>query len=158
MPYIVIEDFRQGLDTRKDRAASPPGSLQKLTNGHITRGGEIEKRKAWVAKYALPAGKTFGFAGANGVLYCFGSVAPPGVPAGVTYQRLVHPAASAMTGIADIEFYNGLPFVSATYANGDTLSFYNGTRVTDFDAGSGADVAGQAVWHPTFHPLWEKWR
>ena len=85
MPYIVIEDFRAGLDQRKMPEASPPGTLQTLVNGHITRGGEIEKRRAMVPLYALPPGQTFGFAGANGVLYTFGSDEAPNVPPGVRY-------------------------------------------------------------------------
>ena len=50
MAYIVIEDFRAGLDRRKLPVSSPQGSLQSLENAHITRGGEIEKRLALVAK------------------------------------------------------------------------------------------------------------
>ena len=143
MPYIVIEDFRAGLDTRKLAPASPPGSLQKLTNGHVTRGGEIEKRKAWIPKYALPAGQTFGLAGADGQLYVFGSVAGPAVPSPVVYQRLQHPSGFAMTGMTDTEFFDGKVFAAPTYSNGSGLCFYNGTRVTDWDAGSGQTVAGR---------------
>lgn len=143
MPYVVIEDFRAGLDRRKNAAASPQGSLQNLENGHITRGGEIEKRLAWVARYALPAGKTFGLDGANGALYTFGSDVSPAVPPGVTYQRLPHPSSIAMNGLISSEFYDGKIWAVASYANGDVLHFYNGTQVTDWTAGSGATVAGQ---------------
>lgn len=145
MAYIIIEDFRAGLDRRKLAVASPQGSLQTCENAHITRGGEIEKRLAMVAKYSLSPGQTFGFAGANGVLYTFGSVASPAVPSGVTYQQLVHPSSHAMDGIVFAEFYDGKVFVAAHYTNGDTLHFYDGTRITDWDGGSGATVAGQAA-------------
>lgn len=138
MSYVIIEDFRAGLDRRKDAAASPPGSLQELSNAHITRGGEIEKRLAWVRKHVLPAGQTFGFAGANGIRYVFGSVAAPAVPAGVTYQQLTAPGAPAMTGIVCVEFFDGKPWVIADYADDTRHCFYNGVRITDFDAGSGA--------------------
>lgn len=143
MPYIVIEDFRAGLDTRKLAPASPAGSLQKLSNAHITRGGEIEKRKAWVPKYALPAGQTFGLAGADGKLYVFGSAAGLSIPSPVNYQRLEHPSGHAMTAVTDTEFFDGKVFAAALYGNGDGLSFYNGVRVTDWDAGSGQTVAGR---------------
>ena len=144
MPYIVVEDFRAGLDTRKLAAASPIGSLQKLSNGHITRGGEIEKRKAWVPTYNLTAGLTFGFAGADGVLYVFGSSATPiGLTPGVTYQQLSHPTGQAMTGINAVEFFDGQTYVSAAYADGSNLCFYGGVRVTDWDAGGSAPEAGQ---------------
>ena len=42
MPYILVEDFRNGLDTRRMNVTATPGSLVTLTNAHITRGGEIE--------------------------------------------------------------------------------------------------------------------
>lgn len=143
MTYVVIEDFRAGLDTRKMAESAPQGSLQQLINAHITRGGEIEKRKAWVPKYALPGGQTFGFAGANGTLYTFGSVAAPSVPAGVTYQRLQHSdGATAMEAVNDVEFFDGKTFVSATYQDATSFCFYDATRVTDWDTGSGATVAG----------------
>ena len=144
MPYIVVEDFRAGLDTRKLAAASAVGTLQKLSNGHITRGGEIEKRKAWVQQYALPAGLTHGFAGANGNLYTFGSAdAAAAEPPGVIYQRLVNPAGAVMTAVTATEFFDGKVFVSAAYDNGSNLCFYDGARVTDWDVGSAAPVAGQ---------------
>lgn len=143
MPYIIIEDFRAGLDRRKLPVSSPQGSLQTLSNAHITRGGEIEKRLALVATYALPPGLTFGFAGAGSTLYTFGSAASPAVPAGVTYQQLVHPTALNMTGVVSVEFFDGKPFVTATYSNGDELKFYNGARVTDWDVASGSTVAGR---------------
>ena len=143
MPYIIIEDFRAGLDRRKLPVSSPQGSLQTLSNAHITRGGEIEKRLAMVAKYSLPPAQTFGLAGANGVLYTFGSDAAPAVPVGITYQRLEHPSGFAMTGLVSAEFFDGKVFAAAAYANGDVLQFYDGARVTDWDAGSGATVAGQ---------------
>lgn len=144
MAYIVIEDFRAGLDRRKMPEASPPGTLQELVNGHITRGGEIEKRRAMVPLYALPPGQTFGFAAANGVLYTFGSDDSPNVPPGVTYQRLEHPDEHAMDAIVRTEFYDGKIWAVAHYTNGDTLCFYDGAIVTNWDAASGLIVAGKA--------------
>ena len=44
MPYILVEDFRGGLDARRINVTAAPGSLVTLTNAHITRGGEIEKK------------------------------------------------------------------------------------------------------------------
>lgn len=139
MPYVVIEDFKLGLDRRKSEAASTPGSLQRLSNAHINRGGEIQKRLAFVPKYQLPAG-TFGLAGANGQLTVFASssLSPP---AGVNLQVLTSLSGSAaLTGIADVEYFNGKIFVSADFADGTSRCFYDGAAVTDWDAGSGATV------------------
>ena len=144
MAYVVIEDFRAGLDKRKMEVSAAQGSLQTLTNAHITRGGEIEKRKAWVAKYALPPGQTFGFAGADGNLYVFGSAASPVVPAGVTYQQLLRSPAVDMKSVIDTEFYDGKLFVAADYDDDLTVHFYDATQVADWDSGSGAtQVEGQ---------------
>lgn len=152
MPYVIIEDFRAGLDRRKHPAASPQGSLQTLKNAHISRGGEIEKRMSFDTLYNLPVDKTFGFAGANGVLYVFGSGTPASVavPAGVTYQQLIAPGAPAptMTGVVCCEFFDGKPFVVADYSDGKRYCFYNGVRVVAFDTASSAtNVKGaRPVW------------
>jgi len=47
MPYLLIQDFKLGLDSRRNILTSPPGSLIKCSNAHVTRGGEVEKRKAF---------------------------------------------------------------------------------------------------------------
>jgi hypothetical protein len=56
MPYFHIQDFSQGLDTRKTPGNLPVGSLRYANNVHITRGGEVQKRKAFVPYATLPAG------------------------------------------------------------------------------------------------------
>lgn len=129
MPYLVIEDFRGGLDKRRDAIAAIPGTLQTLKNAHISRGGDIEKRKAFVTHATLPAG-TFGFAAANGQLYVFGSGAEPGgMPGSVIYQRLQHPDGLSMTSIVDYSVFSGKLYVVAEYSNGDRMHFYDGTIV-----------------------------
>jgi hypothetical protein len=130
--YAVIDDFRLGQDNRRTKVTAKSGTLWALTNGFINRGGEIEKRKAMVAKYALPAGDTFGAAAAANVLYAFGSDASPTMPAGVTYQRLQHPSALDMTDVLQVESFNGLLYVVAEFSDASIHHFYNGTRVTDW--------------------------
>lgn len=98
-------------------------------NAHITRGGDIEKRKAFVSTYTLPAG-TFGLAQAASELYVFGSAAEPaGMPADVTYQRLQHPDGVAMSGVVDVDQFNGKLYVVAEYTDGTIHHFYDGTIV-----------------------------
>ena len=134
MAYIVVEDFKGGLDRRKSIVTAPAGTLYTLVNGHLTRGGEIEKRKAFPVKYTLPPG-TFGLAAAAGRLYVFGSGANPGVPAGVTYQRLQHPDGLAMTGIVDADVFGGKVYVVAKFADGKNIAFYDGVLVDDWTDG-----------------------
>lgn len=149
MPYIVIEDFRGGFDTRRPAIAATPGSLQVLKNAHITRGGDIEKRKAMVSHKTLPAGETFGFASVAGVLYVFGSAAAPAVPSGVTYQRLQHPDGLDMTEVISWTISSGKLYVVAEYSDGRRLHFYDGVLVGDWINGvvraSFTDNAGTAA-------------
>lgn len=135
MPYATIQDFRLGLDRRKKRATGVPGSLWECVNAHITRGGEIEKRKAFVSKYALPAG-TFGVQSTGNTLYVFGSIVDPGMPSGVIYQRLVAPGSPSMTALLDSCSFAGKAYAIATFSDGSTHHFYDGTRITDWDGGA----------------------
>ena len=114
MSYLVLDGFPKGLDVRRFSLAPQPGSLVELSNGHLTNGGEIEKRKAFVL-YAsvaiaetgaqLTAGvRTFGMQETGVGLTVFGSALAFGVspgataqpnlasamPTGVTYQQLKH--------------------------------------------------------------------
>ena len=113
MSYLVLDGFPKGLDVRRFSLAPQPGSLVELSNGHLTNGGEIEKRKAFVL-YAnvaiaetgaqLTAGvRTFGMQETGVGLTVFGSalvfgasvtlsqpVLASAMPTGVTYQQLKH--------------------------------------------------------------------
>jgi hypothetical protein len=135
MPYFQIEDFRSGMDTRRMPVLSVPGSLLRLVNGHINRGGEIEKRLAFVQQVAFPA-NTFGLAAVGGTLYTFGSVSAPTFPAGspsnLVYQQLVSPTGAALAKILHVSAFSGLPYVIAQYDDGAIYHFYNGTRHTEF--------------------------
>lgn len=44
MPYLLVQDFKLGLDSRRNELTSPAGSLMLCSNAHISRGGEVEKR------------------------------------------------------------------------------------------------------------------
>jgi hypothetical protein len=140
VPYIVVEDFKIGLDRRKKRSTGVAGSLWEATNVEITRGGEIEKRKKLVPEFQLPPG-TFGLqsVGASG-FYVFGSEAPVAlafpVPAGCLYQRLQHPTGLAMTRLYDSAAFAGKTYAIAGFADGSVHHFYNGTRVVDWDGGT----------------------
>lgn len=141
MPYFLIADFRGGLDVRKSPWTAEAGTLQSFTDGHITRGGEIEKRKEFTNEgdllattHSLMSARPGG--GAR-TLMVFGSdPAPAGLPAGVAYQRLQHPDGGiAMTGVAASGLFDGRPYVVADFADGSQWHFYDGTLVTDWGAG-----------------------
>lgn len=134
MPYLIVDNFKSGLDTRRHVLNGSDGTLADLTNAHITRGGEIEKRKAFVQHASLPA-NTFGLEATLDTVYVFGSIAPPSMPMGVTYQRLQHPDGLSMTKVVWSTVYGGLPFVIAEYSNGDRMCFWDGAIVRDWFAG-----------------------
>lgn len=114
MSYQVIENFKNGLDARKLELGAPAGTLVELKNGHITNGGEIEKRKAFPLFADLDIDDSnndpgvFGFQRTKSGFTVFGHAAlfgasptlsqptlasaiPVTVPV-ITYQQLQHPA------------------------------------------------------------------
>lgn len=137
MPYLVIEDFKAGLDKRRLPQAAAAGSLTTLKNAHINRGGEIEKAKAFVQKYTIPAG-TFGLAALGDDLYVFGSEDDPGMPTDITYQQLVHEDDDtiAMSEFLGADVFAGVLFALAAFENGDRRAFLDAAVVTDLLSGS----------------------
>lgn len=137
MPYILVEDFRGGLDRRRMNVTAAPGTLVELKNAHITRGGEIEKRPAFVEIVQLPS-NTIGLAAAAGQIYTFGSDAESSVtfaadtPSNVTYVQLQHPSGEELTDVLSVDFYNGQLYAAAQFADGRIYHYFNGTRITDW--------------------------
>jgi hypothetical protein len=132
MPYLVIGDFKSGMDRRRPRHTGVPGSLWNGENVVITRGGDIAKAKKFSAVYTLDTG-TFGLARVNSQLqvYGSGSVTPP---TGVSYQQLAAPSTPNMERILDVKTPDGKAYVIAKYDNGQVYHFYDGSRVTDWDS------------------------
>lgn len=131
MSYLVVENFSAGLDTRRHPLTARPGTLQTLKNAHVSRGGEIEKRKKF-ATFASLTGSTFGMESTSETIYVFGSDASVTTPTGVTYQRCQHPDGFAMTDVVFSTLYGGQPFVIAKFSDGSTYPFLNGVIVSDF--------------------------
>lgn len=123
------------MDRRRPRVAGVPGTMWIGKNVHISRGGDIERPKKFVPTYALPTDVTLGLAAVRGQLYTFGSrVVSPSQPNGVLYQQLVSPDGSNMTQVLDARPVDGKLYVIARFASGHVYHFYDGTRVTDWDA------------------------
>lgn len=134
MPSITVDDFRFGMDRRRKRVAGLKGTVWNLENGHITRGGDIERAKKLVSTYTLPEG-TRSMSAVRGQLYVFGSADLANeVPLGVQYQRLVAPGSPNLVDILDVKAFGGKNYVIAEYDNGHIYHFYDGTRVSDWDS------------------------
>jgi hypothetical protein len=136
--YFAIEDFKGGVDTRRSRFTSVAGTLRKAVNGHITRGGDIERRKEFTAKGSIPP-ETFGLGADIDGIVVFGSTAPGeltgSLPAGVRYQQLAAPGNPEMVSLDAYEMFGGYSYVAATFADGNQWHFFNGDVVYDWNAG-----------------------
>ena len=133
MATIWAREFTGGLDTRRVQEALPGGSLIRATDCHITRGGDVEERAAFVPLHALPAG-TVGLANTPTSLVVFGhQAAPGGLPPGVTYQRLQHPdGTTALARVLSWDLYAGQVYAVGLFADGSLHHFYNAVRVADW--------------------------
>lgn len=147
MPYLALKDFRGGLDRRRRQIAGLPGTLFQLTNAVVTEGGDIERRKAIVPVYTLPAG-TVGLSGNGGSLYVFGTDdEPANMPRRVVYKKLTGTSlySGGILRILDVDYFNGNSYVVALMGDGAVEHFYNGDLVTDWrEAGLQPPVASKA--------------
>lgn len=135
MAYLVIENFAGGVDRRRPIYAAKPGTLWACENGHVTMGGDVEKRKAFADQGAFDA-DTFGLFALADNLYTFGNQAASGitVPSGVTYQFLQYPNAP-MTALLDADLFDGKIYVIASFGDGFVGHFYDGALIDDWYGG-----------------------
>lgn len=131
MGTVWIKEFTGGLDVRRLPETTPGGVLVRGADGHITRGGEFEKRAAFVKAFDLPEG-TVGLARTRTGLVVFGSAASAVLPTGVAYQRLLHPAGVALTEVLSYDLYDGKIYAAARFGDGSVHHFYDGVRVEDW--------------------------
>jgi hypothetical protein len=145
MSYQVITDFRQGLDARKYKLALPPGTLLTCDNAHVTQGGEIEKRKAFVP-VTIPAaytGNHFGLQPGDAGIYVFGStIVSPSTSTrdrNANVSRLKLPNAAGFFAVNDVVNISGVGGVG-----------YNGTGIviTDVTDSSGDQYISYASVNP----------
>lgn len=137
MAYHVVDNFRAGMDRRRPAFAADPGTLWDAINVHLTRGGDVETRKAFIPKYTLPEG-THGLAAIGGTLAVFGSeTQPTGMPAGVRYTQCAKPPPGVdytmvMERVIDVEEYRGKAYVVSEFTDGKIAHHYDGTNVADW--------------------------
>lgn len=131
MGTIWVKEFTGGLDVRRLPETTPAGVMVRAKDGHVTRGGEFEKRAAFVPAYTLPSG-TVGLAKTRTGLVVFGHAAAPTMPAGVAYQRLQHPSGVALADVPSYDLYDGKIYAVGIFADGSVHHFYDGARITDW--------------------------
>lgn len=147
---IVLDGFSRGVDTTRPAYAADPRTLAVLVNGHLTRGGDIEQRKAFVAKYACPG--TIGLAQVRGQLWVFGTspVRPGGLAAQVAYQFLDNTAdeAAVYDRVLSVAVFADKLYVIVRTVAGTIYHFYDGELVEEWVDGAASGsfmiVAGSA--------------
>lgn len=171
MAYIVVENFSAGLDTRRHPLTAKPGTLQKLVNAHLSRGGEIEKRKAFevinpnqtlnAVVFNRPfhglqatADKIYTFTdGINSQYITNGEL---NVTGDLWAKLLKHPYREFIAGGLDIDLveivystlYGGKTFIIAKWSNGDVIPYLDGVFIPDFYVGTTRSWMIQASSHP----------
>lgn len=132
MSQLWIKELKGGLDTRRMPETTSGGVMIEATDGHLTRGGEFEKRAAFVKRYDLPVGATKGLAADRAGLIVFGSAAAPTLPAGVAYQRYEHPTGQALARVPSYDLYSGRVYGVGEFSDGSLYHYYDGVRVNDW--------------------------
>jgi hypothetical protein len=135
--YYEIAGFQIGIDVRKSPLTAPPGSLRMLQNAHITPGGEIEKRSAFVYWCTAPAG-SLGLCSVNAEIYTHlpdgggGTITPP-TDTAIGVIHITAPAGVTLIKQLDFDVFDGSIFAVMQDAPGDTYCYFNGVYVPDAD-------------------------
>lgn len=137
MPYVRMQDVRLGMDRKRaSRVASELGSAWTIKNGHLTRGGDVQRRKKFVQQAGSFPSTTVGLYAINETLYTMGYDASEAgnVPSAVTHLLTQHPTpATAIDSVKDAEAFDGTLYSIIEFTDGN-IYHYNGTsRVTDWD-------------------------
>jgi len=158
MAYIVVENFSAGLDTRRHPLTARPGTLQTLKNAHVSRGGEIEKRKTFEAiNYVNPDVFVRPFHGLQATadkIYTFtdgwasetGGTELPVGGTGVYAMMIHHPSYvlgyaggqnyQLIDKVVHSTLYGGKVFVLVKFNGGDVIPYFDGKFIPEFYIGT----------------------
>lgn len=131
MPYFTITDFAAGLDLRRNEITAPAGTLRSMINAHITPGGEIEKRLAFVPFWEVdPASR--GLVEVGQQLFTFGPNGPyvTQPPQGTWSVGVLGQQTPSIYEIVDFDLFDDKVFaILWTDSAGTTKRFYAGAEV-----------------------------
>jgi hypothetical protein len=131
VPYFTITDFAAGLDLRRSELTAPAGTLRTMTNCHITPGGEIEKRMAFVPFWNCdPATK--GLVELNRKLYTFAPGGPYTTepPSGIWSVGVLGQQCSSIYEVVDYDLFEGKVFaILWTDSVGHVVRCYGGASI-----------------------------
>jgi hypothetical protein len=131
--YYVVKDFVRGLDARKMLETTEPGALIAGTNCHITNGGEVDKRHAFVLSSVLPAGTHGLWLNEDNSFIVFGSgPQSPFLPINAQYIRCQHPdGVTPMHRVLSQDSFFGKPYIVAEFNDGTVHHFWNGEYIRE---------------------------
>lgn len=135
MAYLLVNDFEGGQDVRKSEFTAPPGTLRRLINGHISRGGEVEKRKSFEKVFTLPPG-TSGLHSTAGQLVVYGVVdRPAGMPPTVVYYKIALTAdpTEVIDRVLSVDNFGGVAYAVVRFNHGRIGHFYGDALVTSWN-------------------------
>jgi hypothetical protein len=131
--YYEIANFQAGMDLRKSALTAPAGTLRLLQNAHITQGGEIEKREAFVFWCQAPAG-SIGLCSVNNLVFTH---LPSGTPGQITQPtdtaigviHIAQPPGDTLQAMYSYDIFNGQIY-AVFVGNVNWWHYYNGVLVT----------------------------
>jgi len=121
---------------RKQRVVGELGTAWTIKNGHLTRGGDIDRRKTFVKQSGTFPASTKGLYAINETLYTTGyDAAQAGnVPPGVTHLLTQHPTpATPIRKSLDGKGFDGTLYSIIEFTDGNIYHYYGANRVTDWD-------------------------
>lgn len=121
---------------RKQRVVGELGTAWTIKNGHLTRGGDIDRRKKFVKQTGSFPATTSGLYSINETLYTVGydSGEALNIPPGVTHILTQHPTpATPIESALDAKGFDGKLYSIIEFIDGNTYHFYDTVRVTDWD-------------------------
>jgi len=135
MPYYTVTDFSAGLDLRRSPLTAPAGTLRVLRNCHVTPGGEIEKRFAFV-KFATVNPASRSLVEVNQKLYVFMPGGPSTVePVGDWGVGQLCLDTGNIEEVIDFDTFDNKVFVVVTTdTEGNVERYYDGAAITDPNA------------------------
>lgn len=125
------------MDRKRDqRVVGELGTAWTIKNGHISRGGDIQRRKKFVKQNGSFPASTSGLYTINETLYTTGydAAQAANVPPGITHILTQHPTpATAIERTLDAEGFDGKLYTIIEFVDGNIYHYYDGARVTDWD-------------------------
>ena len=137
MPYVQVQDIRLGMDRKREqRVVGELGTAWTIKNGHLSRGGDVQRRKTFVKQSGTFPATTKGLYAINETLYTTGySAAQAGnVPPGITHLLTQHPTpATPIRKSLDGEGFDGTLYSIIEFTDGNIYHYYGANRVVDWD-------------------------